>query len=212
MEVDPMAVEADPTAGAGPTAPVGVHSRRRGQTLERAIFDAVLDELQRVGLTGLTMEGVAHCAHTGKAALYRRWPCKEDLVVDALHYTLPSPADLPDHGNVRDDVLDLLRRTTAMVNSPTGCALQGLMAELDRDRPFARVVHERVLQPRKQMFLAVLQRGVDRGEVRPGAISHLVAQVGPAMVMQRFLGDGGPVPDDYVVSVVDDVVMPLLRP
>jgi AcrR family transcriptional regulator len=66
-----MAAQADPTA-APPCAPPA--TRRRGQILEHAIFDAVLDQLQTVGYTGLTMEGVAACAHTGKAALYRRWP------------------------------------------------------------------------------------------------------------------------------------------
>src|ERR687892_2888452 len=106
-------------------------SRRRGETLERAIFDAVLDQLQAVGYVGLTMEGVATCAHTGKAALYRRWPRKEDLVVDALDHALPSIADLPDHGSVRDDLLDLLRQLAAMVNSGTGCAVRCLLAEVD---------------------------------------------------------------------------------
>jgi AcrR family transcriptional regulator len=212
MEVDPMAVEADPTAGAGPTAPVGVHSRRRGQTLERAIFDAVLDELQRVGLTGLTMEGVAHCAHTGKAALYRRWPCKEDLVVDALDRSLPSASELPDHGDVREDLLDLLRRVAAMMNSPTGCALQALSAEVDKGQPLARLVKERVLAPRKEMLIDVLRRGAERGQVRTDAVNQVCAEVGPSMVAQRFMADGPPVPDAYVVSVVDDVVMPMLRP
>src|SRR6266540_2388906 len=158
-----MAAEPGPTAGSASQA--GVHTRRRGETLERAIFAAAIDELQRVGLSGLTMEGVAACAHTGKAALYRRWPGKEDLVVDALDHALPSADELPDHGDVRDDLLDLLRHMAAMMNSPTGCAMQALSAE-----------------------------------------------VGPAMVAQRFMADGGPVPDAYVVSVVDDVVMPMLRP
>jgi Tetracyclin repressor-like, C-terminal domain len=54
--------------------------------------------------------------------------------------------------------------------------------------------------------------GADRGQMRPAAATQLVAEVGPALVMQRFLAEGAPVPDDYVVSVVDDVVMPLLRP
>jgi AcrR family transcriptional regulator len=204
-----MAAEAERTAvpSAYPCPP----TRRRGETLERAIFDAVLDQLQMVGYVGLTMEGVAAGAHTGKAALYRRWPCKEDLVVDALNHALPSPTDLPDHGDVRDDLLDLLRRMTAMLNSPTGCALQCLMAEIDRDHPFARLLHQRVKEPRKQMFLALLRRGADRGQVRPEAASPLVAEVGPALVMQRFLADGPPVSDAYVVSVVDDVVVPLLR-
>ena len=204
-----MAAEADPTAG--PISQAGVHTRRRGEALQRAIFDAVVEQLQTVGFAGLTMEGVAGCARTGKAALYRRWPCKEDLVVDALDHALPSPTDLPDHGDIRDDLLDLLRRMMAMLNSPTGCALQCLMAEIDRDHPFARLLHQRVKEPRKQMFLTLLRRGADRGQVRPNAASPLVAEVGPALVMQRFLADGPPVPDAYIVSVVDDVVMPLLR-
>jgi AcrR family transcriptional regulator len=205
-----MAAEAERTAvpPAYPCPP----TRRRGETLERAIFDAVFDQLQAVGYVGLTMEGVAARAHTGKAALYRRWPRKEDLVVDALEHALPSPSNLPDHGDMRDDLLDLLRRMTAMLNSPAGCALQCLMSETERDESFARLLHERVKEPRKRMFLDLLARGAARGQVRPTAATPLVAEVGPALVMQRFLADGAPVPDDYVVSVVDDVVMPLLRP
>jgi AcrR family transcriptional regulator len=199
-------------AGAGPAGRPGVHTRRRGETLERAIFDAVLDELQRAGLTGLTMEGVANCAHTGKAALYRRWPCKEDLVVDALDHALPSASDLPDHGDVREDLLDLLRRMVAMMNSPAGCALQALSAEVDKGQPLARLVKERVLASRKEMLITVLRRGAERGQVRPDAVTQVCAEVGPSMVAQRFMADGPPVPDDYVVSVVDDVVMPMLRP
>jgi AcrR family transcriptional regulator len=206
-----MAAKAERTGGppAYPCPPPPM--RRRGETLERAIYDAVFDQLQTVGYVGLTMEGVAAGAHTGKAALYRRWPRKEDLVVDALEHALPSPADLPDHGDVHEDLLDLLRRLAAMLNSPTGCALQCLMAEIDRDHPFARLLHQRVKEPRKQMFLNLLRRAADRGQVRPEAASPLVAEVGPALVMQRFLAEGPPVPDDYVVSVVDDVVLPLLR-
>ena len=205
-----MAAPADLTTA--PTCAPPASTRRRGETLERAIFDAVLDQLQAVGYVGLTMEGVAACAQTGKAALYRRWPRKEDLVVDALEHALPSPTDLPDHGDVRDDLLELLRRMTAMLNSPAGCALQCLMSETERDESFARLLHERVKEPRKRMFLHLLVRAADRGQVRPAAATQLMAEVGPALVMQRFLADGPPVPDDYVVSVLDEVVLPLLRP
>ena len=158
-----MAAPADPTTEPSCAPPRG-RSRRRGQTLERAIYDAVLDQLQAVGYVGLTMEGVAAGAHTGKAALYRRWPRKEDLVVDALEHALPSPTDLPDHGAVREDLLDLLRRMTAMLNSPAGCAVQCLMSETERDESFARLLHERVKEPRKRMFLDLLTRGAARGQ------------------------------------------------
>jgi len=201
------------TAGSAPARPCPPQAatRRRGETLEQAIFQGVLDQLQAVGYARLTMEGVAACAHTGKAALYRRWPRKEDLVVDALDHAMPSLAELPDTGSLREDLLALLRRTAAMANSATGCALRCLLAEVDREHPFARLLQERVFAPRKQAFRAVLERAAERGQVRPGAAGQLVADVGPALVVQRFLADGPPVPDDYVVSVLDEVVLPLLR-
>jgi AcrR family transcriptional regulator len=205
---------AEPSRGVAPPAATDVQTRRRGPKLERAIFDAVLDQLRTVGYPALTMEGIAGGAHTVKAALYRRWDSKEDLIVDALEDALPSLADLPDHGNLRDDVLDVLRRITAILNSPAGCALRCLLIESDKDHPFVKLVHQRVLLPRKRMFHALLERAVERGEARPGVVgvSSLAADVGPAMVAQRYLADGPPVPDEYVVSVVDDIVMPLLRP
>src|SRR6266542_3279230 len=156
-------------------------TRRRGEALERAIFTAVLDQLCTVGYPGVTMEGIAACAHTGKAALYRRWASKEDLIVDALEHVLPSMADLPDHGNLRDDMLDVLRRLTSIINSPTGGALKCLLGESDREHPFVKLVHERVLMPRKRMFQEVLQRAIERGEARPDAIETLAAEIQAAI-------------------------------
>ena len=198
-----MAAASDPAPPPAPVPPCPPEAptRRRGETLEQAIYQAVLDQLEAIGYARLTMEGVAACARTGKAALYRRWPRKEDLVVDALDHAMPSLAELPDTGSLRDDLLVLLRRTAAIANSATGCALRCLLAEVDREHPFARLLHERVFEPRKHTFEAVLER----------AAGQLVADAGPALVMQRFLAEGPPVPDDFVVAVLDEVVLPLLR-
>ncbi len=67
---------------------------------KRAILDAALEQLGTVGWKGLTMEGVAAGAQTGKAAVYRRRPSKEDLVADALKAGLPSAEVAPDLGSV----------------------------------------------------------------------------------------------------------------
>ncbi|TDD64977.1 TetR family transcriptional regulator, partial [Actinomadura rubrisoli] len=64
-------------------------TRRRGGDLEAAIYEAVFAQLEAVGYRRLTMEGVAAAARTGKAALYRRWPSKDELVTDALKHVLP---------------------------------------------------------------------------------------------------------------------------
>jgi AcrR family transcriptional regulator len=205
-----MVAQADRTAVSSGQAPAA--TRRRGDMLEHAIYDAVISQLRSEGYAGLTMEGIAACAHTGKAALYRRWPSKEDLVVDAMRYALPPLTGLPDHGNLRDDLLDLLRQMTVMVNCEAARGLQCLVAEINRDPRFKQVVHERVLAPRKRVFLAALERAAERGQLRPELANQLVADVGPALVMQRFLAEGGPIPDDFLVSVIDAVVTPVLRP
>lgn len=186
--------------------------RRRGDVLEQAIYDAVVEQLGTVGYGALTMEGVAGQARTGKAALYRRWPSKDELVVDALQHRMPAVEDPPDTGSVRADVLEVLGRMARAINSPTGCAIQNLMSEAQRDRDFLRLVQARVIQPRKRMMMAVLRRAAERGEVRADAGSELVAEVGPAMLIYHFLTKGPPVAQRTVKAIVDQVVMPVLRP
>jgi AcrR family transcriptional regulator len=189
----------------------GLHFRRRGAALEQAIFDAVFDQMQATGLAGLTMEGIAARARTGKAALYRRWSSVEDLVVDALDKTLPSTELPPDTGDVRADLADVLGRMVAVINSPTGGALQCLVGELDRNHEFAKTLHERVLAPRKAIMLAVLQRAADRGEIPASAVTPMICEVGPSMLFHRLISEGPPIDASYVEEVIDQVVMPVLR-
>jgi AcrR family transcriptional regulator len=194
------------------SAAPGGATRRRGEALEEAILEATLAELSTVGLSRFTIEGVAHRARTGKASVYRRWESKEDLVVDALQRAFPPLDEAIDHGDLRADLLALLRQMIDVINGPAGCAMQTLMGELDRDREFVRTVHDRVVDPRKRAMLATLQRGAARGQVRPAAVEPLVAQVAPAMIVHKFLVDGPPVADEFVQRVVDDIVLPLVRP
>jgi AcrR family transcriptional regulator len=175
-----------------------------------AIYDAVLAEMSAHGFSGLTMEGVASCARTGKAALYRRWSCKEDLVVDALNQVLPRVDSPPDSGDLRADLATVLHMMRDSVNSPAGCVILGVMAELDRDHEFVKTINERVLRPRKQTFLAILERAASRGEISPGIVTPLVAELPSALVMMRVLCDGPPVSASHIDEILDDVMMPLL--
>ena len=83
--------------------------RRRGEELEAALLQAAWDELVSVGFARLTMESVAARARTGVAVLYRRWPRKDDLVLDAIHhYGATHPVEIPDTGSLRGDMIGLL--------------------------------------------------------------------------------------------------------
>jgi len=83
-----------------------VRVRRHGAELENALLQAAWDEARAVGYAGLTMEGVAARAGTGKAVLYRRWPRRAELVLAAMRHHLGSiSSEIPDTGDLREDVL-----------------------------------------------------------------------------------------------------------
>jgi len=184
--------------------------RRRGDVLQRAILAATLEQLQSVGYQKLTMEGVAAAAGTGKAALYRRWPGKPDLVSDALRDALPDPRELPLTDDVRADILSLLRCLRATADISQGAVFQLAKNEEGMESRFASMVDDRVLEPVRQLTLEVLRRGVARGELRPGAAGGHVADVGQAMLMHHAMTKGPDIPEEYLESVVDDVIMPMV--
>ncbi|WP_431680804.1 TetR/AcrR family transcriptional regulator [Kitasatospora sp. KL5] len=188
--------------------------RRRGRALEAAIFEATLELLTSGGFARLTMEGVAGAAQTGKAALYRRWASKADLVVHALGATLPPPADIPDLGSVRSELLQLMGRLGGIMNSPAGHAIRVLMAELDHEQAlaFKDFLDGRVLRPANAAVLAILGRGERRGDVRRGAATPIVADVAPAMLLYRAKVCDGPLDEDFCGDLVDQVLIPMVRP
>ncbi|PZT68386.1 TetR family transcriptional regulator [Streptomyces sp. SW4] len=194
-------------------APAQSASRRRGAVLERAILDAALDQLSTVGWKGLTMEAVAAGAQTGKAAIYRRWPSKEDLVVDALRSGLPSFDAVPDLGNVRDDLLALCRLARDAMYSRPGFALRSVIHECDnlQAERFHGVIVQGVIEPTIRMLREVITRGIDRGEVRPDAANGYVFDAVPAMMMYRSKICASEWTDRDLEEMIDQLMVPLLR-
>ncbi|MEU6281834.1 TetR/AcrR family transcriptional regulator [Streptomyces sp. NPDC047028] len=188
--------------------------RRRGPVLERAILDAALEQLSTVGWKGLTMEGVAAGAQTGKAAVYRRWPSKEDLVADALEAGLPSMEEVPDLGSVREDLLTLCRRARDAMYSRPGLALRAVIHECDPSQAerFHAVIFDGVVEPVSALLREVINRGIRRGEVRSDAANGYVYDAIPAMMMYRSKMCTSEWSDRDLEEMVDQLMLPLLRP
>ena len=187
-------------------------TRRRGDALVEAIYAAVLDELAAEGYAGLSIERVAERAKTGKASIYRRWPTRLELVLETLDHTMPAADSPPDTGRVRDDLLEVLRRIAETMNSRVGDAARACMVNAGVDDELGMAVRERLLPPRKAMVVEILRRGAERGEVRPGAVSERIAETGPMLLHGEVVQRGTPIADESVVAIVDEVLMPLLRP
>jgi AcrR family transcriptional regulator len=207
----------DITVTAAPSRSSYPVQRRRGVALEDAIREAAYAELTEVGYTQFSVEAVAARARTGKASIYRRWSTKQALVLDALCAGLPSPQQCGlGPGDYQDmstaDALRKLARTiTAILNSPAGAAMRAVKFEAVADPELAREIDDRFQAPRRAAMLELLRRGVERGEVRPEAVSPLVADVLPAVLMHRVILQRERITESDITAIIEEVLIPLVE-
>lgn len=140
--------------------------RPRSEDADRAIVNAALDLLAEVGFASLTIEAVAAKAGVGKTTVYRRWPNKEALVVDAMG-DLKGPVPALRHRSLRDDILVMFEhnadgREAARRRRIYAC----FVGESARNPELARRYAETVLEPRHEAMRQAIRAAVKRGEVR----------------------------------------------
>ena len=198
-------------ATAAPREDHRARPRRRGHALDMAILKATVAEIELSGYAGLSMERVAERARASKASLYRRWPSKVALVMDAIYDLLPDPAETADTGSLRGDLLALLRSAAEMLAGPGGTAIRGLISEALRDPEQAAQLRRYARGRSLVEMREVVQRAMERGELPPGTITALQLEAGLAVMRFHFLTHGPPVSDHVIVEIVDEVMLPLLH-
>ena len=191
--------------GAGPT-------RRRGAELEQAILRAALEELAEAGYAGLTMDRVARRAGTNKNAIYRRWPNRAALGLAAYRRLGVADQEPPDTGELRGDVLELLRGANRHLSSPAGDILRRLLAGAGDNPELLEQLRAQTADAGSGTWLTVLGRAVARGEAPPEALHPRVATVAVVLLRNEYITRGAPtVPDGVLVEIVDEVFLPLVR-
>lgn len=195
-----------------------VASRKRGAALEDAILDAAYAELSEVGYTAFTVEGVAARARTGKASIYRRWPTRSGLLLDAISSNLPTPAqcgfptELADDVTTADALRQIAQAITAVLDSPAGDVMRAIKCEAATDPELARAIDDQFQAPRRAAMLQLLRRGVARGEVRADAATALVADVLPSVLTYRIILQREPITAKVIHDVIEQILLPLIAP
>jgi len=183
--------------------------RPRSEEAHRAILDATLELLVEVGFSALTVEGVANRAGVGKATIYRRWPSKLPLVIEAFG-GLPAFEDV-DTGDVVRDLKKMLRSYLDLFNSTQLSAVLPSLAGERAHNPDLSAF-DPVMQDRRQPLIRALERGVERGELREDLDFDLAADmiVGPIAVRLYF--SGRTVSPKLVGPMVDMALSGLVKP
>ncbi|HKE73397.1 MAG TPA: TetR/AcrR family transcriptional regulator [Acidimicrobiales bacterium] len=195
---------------------VGAEAARRGPGRPRdawvdaAIMQAAIDVLAERGPRGFTVDLVAARAGCGKATVYRRWPSRAALLLDAVHRMglAPEPVDT---GTVRGDlVAGLTQFATKLRETPAGRILPAVVADAAFNTEMREVLAAFLRDRRGHPREAVL-RGVERGELPPSTDVDMVLDLLGGVVFYRELVSGDPADPDYVGRVVDLVLAGVSR-
>jgi len=195
---------APPRGGEGTThaAPRG---RPRSEKARKAILGAAAELLLARGLSAVSMDAVAERAGVSKATIYRWWPTKETLALDALYTewdtTRPSPRDT---GSLRGDLLAMMRPWARLATSrPYGRVLAALITEAQTDPVFAAVYRQRLLEPRRDQARAVFLRAIERGEIPADTKVEVALDLLYGPLYHRLLHGHAPLNDRFTQDVID---------
>jgi AcrR family transcriptional regulator len=204
---------ADDPAQDEPAAQAPARGRRRDPALDIAILDAALEVVAEVGYERMTMDMVAMRAKAGKAAAYRRWKSKADLIIDAVAQLKRTQVDLdalPDTGTLRGDLLGLFKPSSAREGERKMRIMAGLASVLSQHPELAEAGNAAIVEPWASANLRLMERAVARGEVQPGADIRTASQVMPSMAAYRALIQRKPFELQFLTSVIDGVLLPAL--
>lgn len=185
-------------------------TRRRGTALEDAILDAGWAQLMQGGYTGFTFEAVADRAKTGKAALYRRWPDKESLLLAVVtHQSFADPPRIPDTGSLREDVLENLRSANRRFGHSIPALFSTILAAyFDETKTSPAQLRLELLGDRAIAMDEIERHAIERGEL-PGPLPPRVHALPFDLFRHEMLMTLGTVSDETIVDIVDTVFMPL---
>jgi AcrR family transcriptional regulator len=174
---------------------------------DKAILDATRALLDEVGVRGLTVEGVAARSGVGKASIYRRYRGKEELALSLLgdwNESVRAPRDL---GDTRKELTWFARTAVDLLgSSQTGGLIRGLVSDLATNPDLGRAYREMVVEPRVADLTTIVERGIERGDLRPDTDVRQAHELLIGPIYYRLLFSGAPLDKDVAPRVADAVL------
>jgi AcrR family transcriptional regulator len=194
-----------PPPGATAAAQTPPRGRPRSQKAHKAVLEAAAELLLDRGLSAVSMDAVAERAGVSKATIYRWWPTKEALALDALYTEWAAAHPYPrDTGTLRGDLLSLLRPWARLARTrPYGRVIAALLTQAQTDAAFATEYHHRVVEPRRAQARAIFQRAIERGEIPSDTKVEVALDLLYGPLYHRLLHGHAPLDDRFVKDAVE---------
>ncbi|WP_261566441.1 TetR/AcrR family transcriptional regulator [Frankia gtarii] len=183
--------------------------RRRSEESRLAILAAAIELTGEVGYAGLTIEGIAARSGAGKQTIYRWWPSKADVLLDALAIKADLHVPIPDEGSYTADLRAFLTASFRLGRDQRVVdTLRALMAHAQIDEEFQQRFRSAFLQRRRDALGIILDRARTRGDLpqipSPGTVADIVFGV----IWYRILATSQPVDENLIGELVATLTEP----
>jgi AcrR family transcriptional regulator len=179
--------------------------RPRSAKAHEAILKAAAELLLDLGLDAVSMDEVAARAGVSKATIYRWWPTKETLALDALYTEWAAASPVPkDTGSLRGDLLSFLSPWGRLVSAQSYArVIAALVAETRVDPAFAAEYQRRVVHPRRDQAREIFGRAIERGEIPADLDVEVALDLIFGPLYYHLLQIHAPLDDDFVQAAID---------
>jgi AcrR family transcriptional regulator len=208
--------EGEHAGGTSVGAPAPEPARRRGRPRSEEARAAVLAAagalLEEGGFPSVTIEAVSARSGVGKPTIYKYWPNRLAVAIDALAARMASEVPSADLGDTRSDLTEQVRRVAAFYASPAGTVLTQLLGATATDPAAAQQLRDRFLAGRWAQTEVMWQRAVARGEARADITPDVAIDVLFSPIIYRLLVRHAPIDPQAAAAIADAVLGGLLAP
>ncbi|QJW47541.1 TetR/AcrR family transcriptional regulator [bacterium BFN5] len=176
--------------------------RPRNAATEQAILAASYDLLLETGFGAITVEKIAERAKVSKATIYKWWPNKAAVVMDSFLSAAMSRLPVPDTGSVLNDIIIQVSNLANFLISREGQVINELIAEGQSDAKLAEEYRTRYFNPRRLDSRRILERGVQRGELKKDLDIELCIDLVYGPVFYRLLITGEQLDQAFIESLI----------
>jgi AcrR family transcriptional regulator len=177
--------------------------RPRDEFVRKRILDAALELLEQVGFASATVEAIAERAGASKATVYRWWPNKAAVFIEAFREAVSPELPFADSGSLRDDIRAQLKNFTRMLTGRRGRILGAFIAAAQDDPEVAEALRSLWIRPRRLDAKQALDRNRKRGELRDDVDLDLVLDLLYGPLYYRLLLGHGPLSPSYAETMAE---------
>jgi AcrR family transcriptional regulator len=186
--------------------------RPRSRAAHEAILRATLELLEHAGVRDLTIEGIARAAGVGKPTIYRWWPSKNALVVEAVFGAVADRVAFPPATTTEAALTAQIRIVAELLAGPPGRRLAELVGEGQADPETLRQINERFMSIRRAAARELIQAGQQRGEIAADVDADIAIDLIYGPLYYRLLFRHLPIDPDFAETIVRRALHGLATP